>query len=132
MGRLYDRILDTVKKLKPAISTPLQPIQEPDLDEPEELVEQATELAKKLSYVTEASIVHLIRQAAQHRLLIQLYYNNEWRFAEPYALRPGKFGTLFWAHDLLRNSTRSYYLHKIVEMKPTATPFNPRWTIEIN
>jgi len=126
---LYDRIKDTINKLKPtlAVQPALRPIKEPiDIEEPE-----VPEPIRKASYINEASIVYAIRQAARHRLLVQVYYNLVWRYVEPYSMRMGKYGTLFYGHDLTRNNTRSFYIHKIVELKGTDIPFNPRWFIEI-
>jgi len=127
---LYDRIKETVNKLKPALVTQpaLQPIKEPiEIEEPD-----VPEPIRHASYINEASIVYAIRQAARHRLLVQVYYNLVWRYVEPYSFKQGKLGTLFYGHDLTRNSTRSYYIHKIAELKGTDIPFNPRWFIEIN
>ena len=130
MATLYDRIRQTIDKLKPAlpVAPTLQPITAPvDIEEPE-----VQETVKRLGYITEASISHTIRQAARHKLLVQVFYNNVWRYVEPYSFRQGKLGTLFFGHDLARNATRSYYLHRIHELRPTSIPFNPRWFVEIN
>jgi predicted DNA-binding transcriptional regulator YafY len=127
MGNLFERIKQTIQKIKPTLATPLQPIQEPAVVE-----EEAAPIAKQQAYINQASITHIIRQAARHRLLVQVYYNNMWRYVEPYSFRQGKSGSLFYGHDLMRNGTRSYSLNKILEVKPTTIPFNPRWFIEIN
>jgi predicted DNA-binding transcriptional regulator YafY len=126
MGTLFSRIKETIQKLKPTLATPLQPIQEPAVIE-----EEAPEPAIPQAYINQAGIMHIIRQSARHRLLVQVYYNNVWRYVEPYSFRAGKSGSLFYGHDLIRNGTRSYALGKIAEVKPTTIPFNPRWFIEI-
>jgi predicted DNA-binding transcriptional regulator YafY len=124
MAKLFDRIKDTIQKFKPQLA----PIPDAKVEEVEP---SEVEPIKRVSYVTEASMMHAIREAAQHRQLIQLLYNNIWRYVEPYSYRQGKQGALFYGHDLTRNGTRSYYIHKIQEIKHTDIPYNPRWFVEI-
>jgi len=127
MGNLFDRIKDTITKFKPQLST--IPEISPAVEEQAPALEQAP--IKRVSYITEASIMHVIRESAQHRLLVQVLYNNVWRYVEPYSFRNGKQGALFYGHDLVRNGTRSYYINKIQEAQPTDIPYNPRWFVEI-
>jgi predicted DNA-binding transcriptional regulator YafY len=123
MGNLFSRIKDTIQKFKPSLA----PIPEAPAAEPE-----APEPVKRMLYITEANIMHIIRESAQHRRLIQVLYNNVIRYVEPYSFRQGKQGALFYGHDLTRNGTRSYYISKIQEVQPTDIPFNPRWFVEID
>jgi len=125
MSGLFSRIKQTIQRFKPSLA----PIPEPAVEEPEP--SEPTPV-KRVSYVTEANIMHVIRESSRHRLLIQVLYSNIWRYVEPYSFRQGKQGALFYGHDLTRNNTRSYYIHRIQEVKPTDIPFNPRWFVEID
>jgi predicted DNA-binding transcriptional regulator YafY len=128
MSRLFDRIKETISKLTPV------PIYEPgkepgipgDKPPPEEIVE-----VKRVSYINEASMINLIRKCAHRRLLVQMEYNNSWRYVEPYSFRNGKSGTLFYGHCLTHNQIHSFYITKIQEVKSTEIPFNPRWIVEL-
>lgn len=130
MGRLFDRIKATVKKLGipklPFFKKEPLPEEEAGLP-PEELarpVERAT-------YLEDARMVAMIRKAARERLLVYVLYAGVWRYAEPYSFRQGRHGLLFFAHDLTREGTRSYYIHRIQELQSTEIPYNPRWMVEL-
>jgi hypothetical protein len=130
MGRLFDRIKSVVKKLK----LPKLPFfgKEPLPEEDEGLPpEELARPVEKATYLQDAQIVTIIRKSARNKTLVKLLYGNVWRFAEPYSFRQGKHGLLFFAHDLARNDTRSYYIHRIQELQSTEIPFNPRWMVEL-
>lgn len=129
MAGLFDRIKSVVRKLKlPKLPFfQKEPLPEEEITEVEELrkpIERAT-------YLQEAQIISIIRKAATKRVLVKILYSNVWRLAEPYSFRQGRFGLLFYAHDLQRNDTRSYYIHRIQEIQMTEIPFNPRWLVEL-
>lgn len=129
MAGLFERIKSVVRKLKlPKLpffrKEPLPEEEVTELEELEKPVERAT-------YLQEAQIISIIRKAARKKVLVKILYNNVWRLAEPYSFRQGRAGLLFFAHDLSRNDTRSYYIHRIQEIQMTDIPFNPRWFVEL-
>lgn len=129
MAGLFERIKSVVRKMKlPKLPFfKKEPLPEEEVTEVEELkkpVERAT-------YLQEAQIIAIIRKAARRRTLVKILYANVWRLAEPYSFRQGRFGLLFFAHDLYRNGTRSYYIHRTQEIQMTDIPFNPRWLVEL-
>lgn len=130
MGRLFDRIKATVKKLAlPRIPWfKKEPIPEEEAGLPPEEMARPVERA---TYLEDARMVAMIRKAARERRLVYVLYGGEWRYAEPYSFRQGKLGLLFFAHDLKRNDTRSYYIHRIQELQSTDIPYNPRWMVEL-
>lgn len=128
MAGLFERIKSVVRKLKlpsiPFFKRAPVPEEEVEAEELRKPVERAT-------YLQEAQIVSIIRKAARTRFLVNVLYANVWRLAEPYSFRMGKHGLLFYAHDLSRNGTRSYYIHRIQEIQSTEIPFNARWMVEL-
>jgi len=129
MAGLFERIKSVVRKLK----LPKLPFfqKEPLPEEETTEVEELKKPVERATYLQEAEIVTLIRRAARKRVLVKILYSNVWRLAEPYSFRQGRFGLLFFAHDLARNGTRSYYVHRTQEIQMTDIPFNPRWMVEL-
>lgn len=130
MGNLFDRIKSVVKKLRlpklPFFTR--EPLPEEDAGlSPEELAKPV----ERATYLEEAQMVAIIRKAARERRLVNILYSNQWRLAEPYSFRQGRYGLLFFAHDLHRNGTRSFYIHRTQELQSTDIPFNPRWMVEL-
>lgn len=123
-SNLYSRLKNTIQKMKPQLS----PIKDEGVIE--ESIETKQQL-KSAEYIEKASTMHIIRKCAKDRVLIYLSYDNVWRYVEPYSFRQGKQGMLFFGHDLYRNDTRSYYMHKIQQLQETTIPFAPRWLIEL-
>ena len=126
MGKLFDRILDAINKIRPS----------PGFEDDKTLVpgdtkENIQQAVKRSAYLSEASMVHLARNAAQQRLLIYLSYNGQWRYCECYSIKAGKSGTFLYAYCLIHQRIHSFYIHRIQEMQPTTIPFNPRWIIEM-
>lgn len=130
MGRLFDRIKATVKKLR----LPRLPIykKEPLPEEDEALSpEELGRPVEKAGYLQDAQMVSIIRKAAREYSLVYILYGGVWRYVEPYSFRQGRHGLLFFAHDLFRNDTRSYYIHRVQELQSTDIPFNPRWMVDL-
>lgn len=132
MGNLFDRIKDTVQKLKPQRLPDFK--EEPGVPgeaPPGEAVEPAPPPTEPMEYLAEAGMVSTIRKAAQNRYLLYMLYNNTWRHVEPYSFRGGKQGQLLYGHCLIHNDTHSFYVHKIQDLQLTDIPFSPRWMVEI-
>lgn len=130
MGNLYDRIKNTVRNLRPP-KLPAE-VEEEELEWSGEEEDVPSIAMPKSSYLQEAEAVAIIRKAAKYKLLVNLQYNGQFRYVESYSFRNGQSGLLFYGHDLLRNNTRSYYVHKIEEISLTEIPYNPRWHVEID
>jgi hypothetical protein len=131
MSNLYERIKQTIQKLKPAPEAP-EPIGTPA---PEQVTVplgvQPEQAIEKAGFLQHAQMVSVIRNSAQRKTLVSIRYHDRWRYVEPYSLRPGKQGVLFYGHDMTANDTHSYYIHKIQEVSLTDIPFSPRWMVEI-
>lgn len=128
MGNLFDRIKNVIKKLTPYLPFyKKEPLPEEETTDVEELQKQVD----RADYLDDAKMVHLIRKAARNVILVKLLYANVWRLVEPYSFRQGTYGLLFYGHDMTRNGTRSYYIHRIQQLELTNIPFNPRWVIEL-
>jgi len=126
MGNLFERIKSTVQRLTQMskIDTDIEP------GVPGETPEEVMQPVKRAEYISEASMIHLIRESANHKLLVYMLYNNMWRYVEPYSFRTGKSGILFFGFCLTHNDIHSFYVHRIQELQPTQIPYNPRWIIE--
>jgi predicted nucleotidyltransferase component of viral defense system len=79
--------------------------------------------------------IETIRYAGANRLKIEIDYRAEQgrsgpRVVEPYSLRQTQDGNLvlFVVND--HDQLRSYRVDRIVGVRPTTTPFTPRYTIE--
>jgi len=129
MGNLYDRIKNTIRSL---LRLPTKEVKEEPVEWAGEQTDVAPVALPKAGYLQEAQAVSIIRKAAHNRLLVNLQYSGQFRYVEPYSFRQGKFGLLFFGHDLLRNDTRSYYINKIESVELTDIPYNPRWYVEID
>jgi len=73
-----------------------------------------------------------IRFAAANRLCVKLYYNNEYRLIEPYALRKTPAGNILLfalRHD--SGEIRNYRIDRIQGAAVTNETFIPRYTIEL-
>lgn len=125
---LYERIKRAVLQVKPTLyyervrDEAPQPV--PVEEAPEAIEREAA------GYLDKAGMTHMIRKAAQQTLLLNIRYNNQWRYVEPYSFRDGKQGILLYGHCLMHNRIHSFYLHRIQGLKMTDMIFSPRWTIE--
>lgn len=128
MGNLYDRIKSTIRNL---LRLPTDDVKEEEIEWSGEDREVGVSTLPKAGYLQEAEAVAIIRKAAANRLLVSLQYSGQVRNVEPYSFRQGAQGLLFYGHDLYRNDTRSYYVHKIEQVQLTDIPYNPRWMVEI-
>ena len=138
MSTLFSRIRETVQKLKPTIQQPVPEVAPaPPGTEPitfESVVEEFTYpglTREDFDYISFAEMAATIRKGGLNRLLLYMLYKNKWRHIEPYSFRRGKEGILFFGFDIQANDTRSFYLHRIEQMKLTEIPFAPRWLIEL-
>ena len=122
MGDLFDRIKQTLGRMK---QIPIEPGHDPIPEESAEVTEETEE------YMKDAGSTYMIRKAAQHRLLLYMLYNDQWRYVEPYSFRSGNQGLLIYGHCLTHNDTHSFYVNKIQDMELSEIPYNPRWYIEI-
>ena len=130
MGRLFDRIKETISKLHLPRLPFFKKEPVPEEDEglsPEEIVKPV----ERATYLQDAQMVFIIRKAARRNTLVRILYSDIWRYAEPYSFRQGRYGLLFFAHDLMRNGTRSFYIHRAQEIQLTDIPYNPRWMVEL-
>lgn len=78
-------------------------------------------------------IMSRIHQAARTRTLLYMYYNNTWRHVEPYSFRMRSRGQqpLFYGYCQLHNTIEAYRIDRIQDIRNTARPYTPRWSIEI-
>lgn len=138
-GGLYERILETVRKLSPPRDT-VQHLT-PPVNEPGAPGDIQTELHKPVSprpgepqemaWLSQADTVSTIRRAAKRRILLNMEYNGVTRYVEAYSFRPGKHGVLFYGYCLTHNEIHSFYIHRIGKVEVTDIPFSPRWAVEL-
>ena len=73
-----------------------------------------------------------VRFAAANQLCVNLRYQNTWRLIEPYSLRRSKEGNLLLcAVKHIGGESRTYRVDRIQDVEVSATPFNPRYQIEL-
>ncbi len=83
------------------------------------------------------SLIEMIRFAAANRLLVDIDYrdkqgNRSTRAIEAYSLRRSRAGdVLLMAVRADSGQPRSYLVDRILGVKPTQTPFTPRYSIEL-
>ena len=132
MSNLFERIKQTIQKLKPA---PEAPEPAPPAPAPSEVTVppgvQTEEALQRAGFLQHAQVVAILRNSGRRKTLVSLLYHDKWRYVEPYSLRPAKQGTLFYGHDMTANNTHSYYIHKIQQAQLTDIPFSPRWVVEL-
>ena len=131
MGRLFERIKETIQKLTPSRAVPEIPAPVPGDEEVKDLYEPVDIEREVSGYLDQAAIVNLLRDSAQKRVLVHMRYNNQWRHVEGYSFRPGKHGLFYFGHCLIHNDTHSFYVHRVQGLQQTQIPYSPRWTIEL-
>jgi len=131
MSKLFDRIVDTVRRLTPSITPQsihhtLPAIQEKDVAP----AEPVTQMSDTQPYMEAANKLATIRKSAQRLRMVYIKYNGTKRLVEPYSLRNGKSGVLFYAVEQSLNHVKSYYIDNITETSASDIPFTPRWKVE--
>ncbi len=79
--------------------------------------------------------LELIRYAGANRLKVEIDYHPEqgepgWRLVEPYELRRTQAGKLVLLAVNSQGGTRTYRVDRIAAIRPTTTPFRPKFTVE--
>lgn len=82
-------------------------------------------------------IKYRIRFAGQRRLLLWMYYNDQWRFVEPYSYRyetPSGSNTkmiYFYGYCRIHDRIHKFRLDRIQGLRVLDETFAPRWPIEV-
>jgi predicted DNA-binding transcriptional regulator YafY len=133
MGALFDRIKSVVQTMSQQQGLPkIEPGIEPGVPgEPPQDVPAAPVALTMDEWEPQANMLGTIRIAARKRLLVQMTYNGVSRLVEPYSLRPGKYGVLFFGYCRLHDKIHSFRIDRIDSVSISDIGYIPRWVVEL-
>jgi len=129
--KLYNQIL-TNPNAKPS-SVPVQKAPRPIAPTPEVPVQQVEQQSPLTNQDKEA----LLRDAGSKLLVVELKYDNKIRMVEPYSIKSGIYGRLFYGFDPGRAvdaghrepHIQSFRVDRIQSIKITNMHYAPRWDV---
>jgi predicted DNA-binding transcriptional regulator YafY len=74
--------------------------------------------------------LNMIGEAARARRMLEITYEGVSRLVEPYSMRQGRNGALFYGWCNIHSKIHSFKPEKIEELKISEFPFSPRWPVE--
>lgn len=75
--------------------------------------------------------IAMIHEAGRNLKMLEIKYNGVDRLVEGYSFRQGKTGLLFYGHCSIHDSTHSFKLDKIEDIKISEFGYVPRWEVEL-
>lgn len=63
--------------------------------------------------------------------LVSFKYDGRERVCEPYSLRDGKDGQLFYGYDLKRDAIRAFKLSRMTDVEVSGSSFVPKYPVEL-
>jgi predicted DNA-binding transcriptional regulator YafY len=71
-----------------------------------------------------------IADAARKRLMLEIKYDGAVRLVEPYSMRQGRNGPLFYGFCSIHDRIHSFKPENIESITVSEFPFSPRWEVE--
>ena len=127
-----EALLDRLTGLLTWIETPLAVLPGSSLQPAPVHVGESTVIRPGIQYWGSGLPLETIRFAGANRLLVEFSYHGKHRLAEPYSLRLAATGNLlFYAWELASHQIKAFKVAEMSAVKPSATAFTPRYSIEL-